>query len=412
MSINQSLQHPELAERWKIFAAHASDYQKAIAELVSQVPAVQTLVVTTFPRSGTQILQPVQLPEGLLRSYQRDQFINDGPTWQSICRKAVVADGHCFPGGSLQKSTYFQQWMQPAGLGHVAAAALAGPLFQGYPGSLHIYRKITDPAFTSHELEIFGRFASELSQAIRQQRTARLQSSHGPIAPWEEIGSSRQLIFDGAGKSVNIYRDSQPLDARLMSSIREFVQKSLAGASESSVSKGDRVKFTDSGGEIWVFRAMIYPTFPALGNGPFVFLCLQPPVYEWATVKPADLQVDPELARLASTLSFMQREFARMPILDEISGKAHLSPFHFHRRFTELLGQTPKSFQLGCQIQHAKKLLIERKTNLADIAAKCGFAHQSHFTSRFKQATGLTPTRWRRRTAERLEREQTSDRVA
>jgi AraC-like DNA-binding protein len=239
-----------------------------------------------------------------------------------------------------------------------------------------------------------------------------LQSSHGPIAPWELIGCCRQLIFDGAGKSVNIYKDGHALDARLMSSIREFVQKSLAAASEKQVGRHHRVAFTDSSGEIWVFRAVIYPEFAALGDGPFVFLCLQPPVYEWATVRPADLQVDPELARLASTLSFMRQEFSRMPILDEISGKAHLSPFHFHRRFSELLGQSPKSFQLGCQIQHAKKLLIERKTNLADIAAKCGFAHQSHFTSRFKQATGLTPTRWRRRTAERLEREQSADRVA
>ena len=29
------------------------------------------------------------------------------------------------------------------------------------------------------------------------------------------------------------------------------------------------------------------------------------------------------------------------------------------------------------------------------IAKDCGFAHQSHFTSRFKQAAGITPTRWR-----------------
>jgi AraC family transcriptional regulator len=34
--------------------------------------------------------------------------------------------------------------------------------------------------------------------------------------------------------------------------------------------------------------------------------------------------------------------------------------------------------------------------DLVEIANFCGFAHQSHFTSRFKQATGLTPTGWRR----------------
>jgi len=83
-------------------------------------------------------------------------------------------------------------------------------------------------------------------------------------------------------------------------------------------------------------------------------------------------------------------KFGRSPTLDEISAKAHLSPFHFHRRFTELLGLTPKHFLLSCQISQAKRMLMERKVALADIAAECGFAHQSHFTSRFKQATGLT----------------------
>jgi AraC family transcriptional regulator len=43
---------------------------------------------------------------------------------------------------------------------------------------------------------------------------------------------------------------------------------------------------------------------------------------------------------------------------------------------------------------------------LAEIATACGFAHQSHFTSRFKQATGLTPTRWRRFAQEKMKTSQ------
>jgi AraC family transcriptional regulator len=85
-----------------------------------------------------------------------------------------------------------------------------------------------------------------------------------------------------------------------------------------------------------------------------------------------------------------------MPTLASISAKAHLSPFHFHRRFTEMLGQTPKQFLLACQIHMGESMLVEHRHPLSDVAAECGFAHQSHFTSRFKQATGLTPTRWRR----------------
>jgi AraC family transcriptional regulator len=51
---------------------------------------------------------------------------------------------------------------------------------------------------------------------------------------------------------------------------------------------------------------------------------------------------------------------------------------------------------LECQIFHAKLLLASQEISLAEIAKTCAFAHQSHFTSRFKQATGLTPTRWRK----------------
>ena len=66
-----------------------------------------------------------------------------------------------------------------------------------------------------------------------------------------------------------------------------------------------------------------------------------------------------------------------------------------------LLGLTPKQFLLDCQIHLAKSELLSGEKELAQIAKDCGFAHQSHFTSRFKQSTGLTPTRWRRMASER-----------
>jgi AraC family transcriptional regulator len=106
------------------------------------------------------------------------------------------------------------------------------------------------------------------------------------------------------------------------------------------------------------------------------------------------------MVRLLPTLKYMQQEFHKNPTLDDIARKAHLSPFHFHRRFTDLIGQTPKHFLLGCQIHEAKRGLVSRRRELTQIASDTGFAHQSHFTSRFKQATGLTPTRWRRLAAE------------
>ena len=76
---------------------------------------------------------------------------------------------------------------------------------------------------------------------------------------------------------------------------------------------------------------------------------------------------------------------------------------HYSDLAFELLGLTPKQFLLECQINQAKHDLLARDKELAQIAKDCGFAHQSHFTSRFKQATGLTPTRWRRMAQQRRE---------
>jgi len=57
---------------------------------------------------------------------------------------------------------------------------------------------------------------------------------------------------------------------------------------------------------------------------------------------------------------------------------------------------------MECQINECKKQLLARQKDLVKIASDCGFAHQSHFTSRFKQITGLTPTRWRRMALQRM----------
>jgi AraC-like DNA-binding protein len=163
----------------------------------------------------------------------------------------------------------------------------------------------------------------------------------------------------------------------------------------------DRVSLPDSYGDLWVFRVVVHRSYPALGDGPFVFFNLQPDSDEWSALRANDFQADSEVARLIPALRFMEHEFHRGPTLGEIAKQVHLSPFHFHRRFTELLGITPKHFLLDCQIEEAKRQLLARQKDLAEIAKDCGFAHQSHFTSRFKQATGLTPTRWRKFASEK-----------
>jgi AraC-like DNA-binding protein len=185
------------------------------------------------------------------------------------------------------------------------------------------------------------------------------------------------------------------LDDRVREQMLRHAKQTLSRLDGQSYSN-DRICLPDSRGDLWIFRAVAYAKFPALGDGPYVFYCLQPDCKEWSAVRASDLQADPEISRLVPAMQFMHKEFGHGITLTDISKSVDLSPFHFHRRFTELFGITPKHFLLECQIHAAKTHMALGDKNLVEISQSCGFAHQSHFTSRFKQATGLTPTGWRR----------------
>jgi transcriptional regulator GlxA family with amidase domain len=52
---------------------------------------------------------------------------------------------------------------------------------------------------------------------------------------------------------------------------------------------------------------------------------------------------------------------------------------------------------LALRVQQARRLLAISSKSVAEVAAATGFYDQSHFTKRFRSATGMTPRQYRRR---------------
>jgi AraC-like DNA-binding protein len=371
----------------------------SLFDLLKRVlPFAEGVIVSSLPRGGLHIVQPPTLSEGLTRAYGRDLEAHDRLSWQVIAQQRPLRAADAWAGGELEANRYYRDFMQANNFAYAAAAPLSAPVLEGYAGALHLYRDASQGDFSDEELQKLGEVAGLLDQAIARIRSARSGEACAN-EPLPHRPPSRQFLFDANLESPVPQGDPSVLDERLRENIVNDARRRFDHVNGREV-VSDRVSFPDARGDLWNFRVITRRTYPALSSGPVVFYCLQPACCDWGTLRPEDFQADPELARLLPALKFMADEFHRGPTLVEIARTVHLSPFHFHRRFTELLGITPKHFLLDCQIEQAKSELVAREKDLAKIATQCGFAHQSHFTSRFKQATGLTPTRWRRMAAE------------
>jgi AraC-like DNA-binding protein len=331
----------------------------------------------------------------VLKSYGKDFHVEDRPTWQAIRQGRALGEQECWQGsGDFEQSRYYREFLEPAGHRHLAVAPLTAPIFPGYPGAIHVYRTVEQGPFSNSEIQQLGRLAKQYDSAMESGRQSR-QGRVPPLLAWMRRPAARQFIFDAHLKPVLDENALHSLDDRVREQMLRHARQALTRVAEPGYTN-DRLCLPDSRGDLWIFRVVAYAKFPALGDGPFVFYCMQPDCREWSAVRAADLQADAELARLVPAMQFMHREFGRGPTLNEIAQTVELSPFHFHRRFTELFGITPKHFLLECQIHAAKTHMAVGDKDLVQIANSCGFAHQSHFTSRFKQATGLTPTGWRK----------------
>ena len=89
-------------------------------------------------------------------------------------------------------------------------------------------------------------------------------------------------------------------------------------------------------------------------------------------------------------------ENAEEPIdLDAAARQAGLSPFHFLRLFSRVLGVTPHQYLVRARRRRAARLLAESPRPITDVAYAAGFGDLSNFVRTFHRAAGLSPRAFR-----------------
>jgi AraC family transcriptional regulator len=81
--------------------------------------------------------------------------------------------------------------------------------------------------------------------------------------------------------------------------------------------------------------------------------------------------------------------------LADVSRAAGLSPFHFHRVFQALVGETVADFVKRLRLEKALLMMAHgRRTSLTQVALACGFSSSSEFSRSFRQRFGMAPSRF------------------
>lgn len=100
--------------------------------------------------------------------------------------------------------------------------------------------------------------------------------------------------------------------------------------------------------------------------------------------------------RVAEAITYLRQNFQAQPTLDEIAASVNLSPFHFHRVFTEWAGVSPKKFLQYISLRYAQQLLQDRQVTLFDAADETGLSGTGRLHDLFVAIEGMTPGEYKR----------------
>jgi AraC-like DNA-binding protein len=81
--------------------------------------------------------------------------------------------------------------------------------------------------------------------------------------------------------------------------------------------------------------------------------------------------------------------------LEDAAAQAGISPFHFLRLFSGVLGVTPHQYLVRSRLRHAARLLADDDRAVTDVAYDVGFADLSNFVRTFHRAAGVSPRKFR-----------------
>lgn len=107
-------------------------------------------------------------------------------------------------------------------------------------------------------------------------------------------------------------------------------------------------------------------------------------------------------ARILKVLIHIQNHLDDALSLDDLAAIAFFSPFHFHRIFTALTGESIQSYVRRLRLQRATRDLAFTDLSIIKISERAGYDTQQSFHRAFKELYHKTPKSFRNTTHEEI----------
>src|SRR5262245_57192435 len=103
----------------------------------------------------------------------------------------------------------------------------------------------------------------------------------------------------------------------------------------------------------------------------------------------------PSQRDLLQLLCTIRRRLDTNLSLDALATRAGWSPFHLHRAFRRMVGETPKQYTLRLRLEGAAARLLASDDSIVEVALAAGFTSHEVFTRAFRRHFGRTPAAYR-----------------
>ncbi|MDL2268038.1 AraC family transcriptional regulator [Desulfovibrio sp. OttesenSCG-928-G15] len=100
--------------------------------------------------------------------------------------------------------------------------------------------------------------------------------------------------------------------------------------------------------------------------------------------------------RIQRVLLHIEKHLDPLPTLEELAGIAHFSPFHFHRIFKSLVGESVAAYIRRLALQKAAQDVSYSRNSITAIALDAGYESPEAFTRAFRSAFGVSPSQYRK----------------